>query len=354
VTNSHSPKVLADLPLGVNYQFPNTSLHAAFGELNITPETDRLDVVLTLLMDPVKEGSQTGVALDGSDSMQPTYGRSWKYSDTWDAAVLDRLIREGKGAMVTRDGESYFEATSGGQEDLVRLGFIVRSQNDVEPVARDVIPFLAEKIDADGGTTAIYWACGAQGDRVEILGDLTADQARSAEYRGPREWGHRTQLLPALRYFVERFSEATWGFYVFITDGRLDDLEAVKRYTAELAGKIQSGEAQPLKCVLIGVGGAVDEQQMMELDDLPDALDLAVDIWDHKIAASMRGLRDIFAEVIEENTIVAPSGRVLDDLSTVVASFADGVPALLKFSLPKTARAFTLEIAGNRLEQRLD
>jgi hypothetical protein len=30
----------------------------------------------------------------------------------------------------------------------------------VEPIAREVIPYLAEKIDADGGTSVIYWACG--------------------------------------------------------------------------------------------------------------------------------------------------------------------------------------------------
>jgi hypothetical protein len=98
-----------------------------------------------------------------------------------------------------------------------------------------------------------------RGDKIEEMGDLTADQARSAKYEGPQDWGDHTHLLPALRYFVERFADAEWGFYVFVTDGRLDDLEAVKNYTAELARKHCRREAKPIKCVLIGVGEHVDE-----------------------------------------------------------------------------------------------
>lgn len=342
-----------DLPHGVNWQMPNNLLNAAFGELNLTRQDNRMDVLVTILMEPVKEGSQTGVALDGSDSMQSAFGQTWGYAEAFDPAVLDRLASEGKGKMETSDGLRYFAANPEGLEEMKRLGLIVKSPNEIEPISREVIPYLAEKIDADGGTTAIYWACGEQGDRIEVLGDLKADEARSASYSGPREWGQKTQLLPALKYFVERFSDAEWGFYVFITDGRLDDLEAVKLYTADLAKRIGSGTANSVKCVLIGVGSQVDEQQMIELDDLPEEMELTVDIWDHKIAATMRGLRDIFAEVVEENALVAPSGRVLADSGAVVVNYADGMPGVLKFSLPKTARAFTVEVAGNRIDQKL-
>ena len=88
-----------DLPQGVSWQMPNNLLNAAFGELNLTRQGDRLDVLLTILMEPVKEGSQTGVALDGSDSMQSAFGQTWGYVEAFDPAVLDRLVREGKGKM---------------------------------------------------------------------------------------------------------------------------------------------------------------------------------------------------------------------------------------------------------------
>ena len=348
-----NPRSVADLPLDTNYQLPNTSLHAAFGELNITPRRDRLDLVVTILMEPSKEGSQTGVALDGSFSMQDPFGQGWRYADTYDKAVIHRMVHEGKARELRRDGQDNLEYTQAGWDELVRLGYLKPTTNEVEPIARDMVPYLAEKIDADGGTTVIYWACGGTGAGIELVGDLTADHARKANYQGPHQWGSRTFLLPAFRYFVERFADANWGFYVFVTDGKLDDLAEVKQYTANLSRAIGAGRAKPVKGVLIGVGKEVDESQMEQLDDLPDAMDLPVDIWDHKIAASMRDLRDIFAEVVDENALVAPTGRVLADDGSVAANYADGVPSLLRFSLPRGANGFTLDIAGNQVSQRL-
>ena len=347
------PKSAADIPVGQNYQISNNVLHTAFGELNITPRNDRMDIVLTILMEPVKEGSQTGVALDGSASMQIPFGRAWEYSGSLDEKLVERLKAQGKAKAVVQDGKSLLEYTTEAWDELIKLGYVVQSKNVVEPIAREVVPYLAEKIDADGGTTAIYWACGNGGSEIEQIGDLTAPGAKVASYTGPQDWGMQTHLLPALKYFVERFHDAKWGFYVFVTDGRLDDLEAVKQYTAELSKRIGAGKANAVKCVLIGVGSKVEEEQMQQLDDLPDAMDLPVDIWDHKISAEMRDLRDIFAEVVDENAIVAPSGRVLDGTGKVAANFADGVPSLIRFSLPLNAAEFTLEVGPNKVQQKL-
>jgi hypothetical protein len=350
---SSPPRSAADIPVGQNYQIPNKNLNAAFGELNITPKNDRLDIVLTILMEPVKEGSQTGVALDGSASMQDPFGRAWVYATNIDSSFVERMKKEGKAKSVIQDGRSLLEYTPEGWQELVKFKYVVQTQNTVESIAREVIPYLADKIDADGGTTLIYWACGAAGDKVEEVGDLTGKEAKIANYTGPKDWGNNTHLLPALKYFVERFSDADWGFYVFITDGRLDDLQAVKDYTADLSRRISAGKANPVKCVLIGVGPNVDESQMEQLDDLPEAMDLPVDVWDHKIASDMRDLRDIFAEVVDENAMVAPTGKVIDDRGNIAANFADGVPTLLRFSLPLNACSFTLEVGGNQIQQAL-
>ena len=70
------------------------------------------------------------------------------------------------------------------------------------------------------------------------------------------------------RYFVDRFRDAPWGFYVFITDGELHDLDEVKAYSTRLARDIAAGRRNPLKFVLIGIGPSVNETQMEELDDL--------------------------------------------------------------------------------------
>ncbi len=313
-----------------------------------------MEVSATILLEPLREGSQTGVAIDGSASMRLNFGSRSNFKEGYDWSKNDRLVAQGKAVYRNEDGVRVIDLLPEGYADLVKDGWIVEVPNLIQPIAAEVIPYLASKIDADGGTTVIYWACGKRGDEVEQLGDLTAEQAGIATYKGPRVWGEGTFLMPALRYFIERFAGAEWGFYVFVTDGFIDDMEAVKSYTAALARRIEAGEAKPVKCVLIGVGSLIDKDNLAELDDLPDALGLKVDIWDHKIAASMRDLRDIFAEVVDENAIVASTGRALDDHGNVVKIWSDGVPTKLDFTLPLGARSFTLEVEGHSIVQPLN
>src|SRR5262249_57496105 len=148
------------------------------------------------------------------------------------------------------------------------------------------------------------------------VGDLTADQAETHVFGAPREFGTGTQLLPAVRYFVERFRSAPWGFYVFITDGELHDLDEVIAYSKRLAQDVASRRRNPVKFVLIGVGPDVNEHQMEELDDLETGTD--VDLWDHKLAAQIPVLPEIFAEVVDKNARVADNGRILDPQGNVV------------------------------------
>jgi hypothetical protein len=290
-----------------------------FGEVNVHPAAGgKVRVVATILMEPNKEGAQTGIALDGSGSMAGLYG-----------------VEEG--------GGGFFASL---------FGFKKQPQNEVTPVAQKVCSYLARKIDADGGTTCIYWATGSGGSQIEVIGDLTADQAERHIFGPPREFGSGTQLLPAVRYFVDRFNTAPWGFYVFITDGELHDLEAVKRYSTDLARNVAAKRRNPLKFVLIGIGQSVNEQQMEELDDLDTGTE--VDLWDHKLAAEMRLLQDIFAEVVDKNARISDNGRILDPHGRVIKDYSDtGMSAYLEFEMPSGAEYFTLEVNGNKIHQGL-
>jgi hypothetical protein len=288
-----------------------------FGEVNVYPAAGgKLRVVATILMEPHREGAQTGIALDGSGSMHKLYG-----------------IDDGSGIL-----SSIF-----GRKEL---------RNEMTPVAQRLCAYLARKIDADGGTTCIYWATGPGGSMIEVIGDLTADQAERHTFGPPREFGTGTQLLPAVKYFVERFRTAPWGFYVFITDGELHDLEDVKRYSTQLAREIAAGQRKPVKFVLIGIGPEVNEAQMEELDDLDTGT--PIDLWDHKLAAEMRVLQEIFAEVVDKNARVADHGKILDPSGRVVKDFSDtGLPAFLEFEMPAGAEYFTLEVNRQRIHQGL-
>ena len=275
-----------------------------FGKVNLRHEPDgRLWVRAYVLMERAVEGARTGIAVDGSGTMMPWFGA------------------QRKGVP-----------------------------NIVSPFVQEMCAYLARKIDAAGSTTAIYWATGDDGRVIEEIGTLTAEDAAQYNFAGPHHYGNHTCLLPALRYFVDRFSAAPWGLYVFISDGRLDDLEGVKAYTIQLAREIASGRRNDLKLVMIGVGHKIDEAQMIELDDLDTGTDL--DLWDHKIADSMQHLAEVFTEVVNENVIVAPQGLIKDSAGNVVMDYRDtGVPALLEFVLPAGSTAFTLEIGDNAVTQ---
>lgn len=289
-----------------------------FGEVNVHPgSTGKKKVIATILMEPRKEGSQTGIALDGSGSMYEVYG-----GDT------------GGGLLASL------------------FGWKSQTKNEITPIAQKICAYLARNIDADGGTTCIYWAVGEAGSKIEVVGDLTADEAEHHTFGPPREFGTGTQLLPAVKYFLERFDDAPWGFYVFITDGALHDQHQVKQYTISLAQDIAAKRRNPVKLVLIGVGKSVDEEQMEELDDLDTGTD--VDIWDHKLASEMRVLQEIFAEVVDKNARIADNGKIYDHTGKVVKDYSDtGMSAYLEFEVPEAADHFVLEVNNNRIQQQL-
>lgn len=276
-----------------------------FGEVNVRPVSGRLAVRATIRMSVHKEGAQTGIALDGSGSMEPQYSRP-----------------------------------------------IGGGVNVITPVARKVCSYLARSVDQDGGTTSIYWAVGPDGAGIQEIGDLTADQAEAHVFAPPKKYGGDTKLLPAVRYFVERFKDSPWGMYVFVTDGAISDLEAVKAYTVELARGIEAGRRKPVKLILVGVGSGVNEDQMYALDDLETGT--SVDVWDHKIAKDMRDVSDIFAEVVDANARVAASGRILAPNGSMLKNYTDaGVPALIEFEAPAGTDYFTLEAGKKRFHQPL-
>ncbi len=333
------------------YSMPSHLTAKEFGKVDVRRSSDEMKVRFTILMEPEgreAEGWQTGVALDASSSMKAWFGRELL------GVVPPSLIEgyERKRWVTTRleDGHHVRVFQREAYDDAIRRGHLRVTENIVEPLAREFIAYLAGGLDADGGSTVIYWACN-EGGAYEVVGDFTEEQCRRLEISGPSDhvFGMGTHLAPAVRYFVDRFAGARRGMYVFLTDGRLDDLSDVKHLTAHLARDIADGKRNPIKCVLIGVGDEIDESQMEQLDHLDTGTD--VDIWDYKIAKEMRALIEIFAEVVSENQIVAARGTIYDADGNCVWKCADGVPAMVVFSMPTSSTYFELEVHGRRVRQ---
>jgi len=327
-----------------------------FGKINYwdLPDGSKRIRAYFLMERPI-EGAQTGVAIDGSGSMQAWFGK--------ETLRQARQLMDHEWATLIRMGLAHqygnrVEIKSLGDPQtlaaLVTFGVLQQTPagpNIVEDQARQMTEYLS-RFDADGGTTVIYWATG-DGRQVEVIGDLTGSDCATASFPGPKDFGNETHLLPAIKYFVDRFADARWGMYVFITDGALNDLDAVKRYCVQLARDIDRKKRNDLKFVLIGVGDDIDEGQMEELDDLETGTD--IDLWDHKIAKDMKQLAEIFAEVVSETVIIVPGDGVIKDSNgNVVQDYRDsGLPALMWFDLPPGSQWFALEVAGQKVAQPL-
>jgi hypothetical protein len=340
-----------------SHQLPSSMVASEFGEVNVRRKGPSAEILFTILMEPTgagSEGWQTGVAIDASGSMKGAFGKGLEAGPRGKPpqTLLEDYHRRGWVQLVKQQGETYIIFGNQAEADLVAKGHYVWSRNEIEPLARRMTAYLAANLDADGGTTVIYWACG-DGHQIEEIGDLTAEDCELAPFKGPTklEFGSGTGLTPAVKYFADRFQDAKNGMYIFITDGELHDLEEVKSYTTYLCRQIQAGRRNPLKCVLIGIGSDINEQQMEELDDLETGTN--VDIWDHKIAREMRNLIEIFAEVVSENQIVAPTARIFDANGQVVKNYPDGLPAKVSFSMPSASPWFELEVAGKRIRQSI-
>jgi len=296
-------------------EVPASSTVEPFGKVNYwdVPSGGGRMIRATILMDVKIEGASMGLAIDGSGSMEDLFGKK----------PLSK--------------------------------FLPSPPNHVKPAAQAMSAYLARKA-ANGKVAVIYWATGPAGKDIQTLGDLTPEEAEKHDFIPPTYYGTGTQLTPALKYFTEDrkdLRDAPWAMYVFITDGAIEDMDAVKQYCTHLAQDISVGRRGDLKLVILGLGTQVDEAQLDELDDLDTGTD--VDLWDSKLASEMKDLAEIFAEVVDEGMILVPrDGIVKDSSGNVIADYRDtGLPAVLEFTLPAGAKSFGLEVGGNVTTQAL-
>lgn len=269
-------------------------------------------VVATLLHDPTVEGLDVALYMDGSASMEPEYGP--------------------RGV-------------------LAKLGPV---RNNVEPQMRWMLEYLANK-DRDGVLRVAYWATG-DGSQLEQVGDLTGPQAKEFKFPGPKFYGKGTVLLPVLRDYVAYIRQqvdrgARRGLAVIITDSQVHDAADVKAYSTQVAKEISSGRLPRLNFVLVGVGGQVDEEQMESIahERYPGVGHL----WCHRVADRMEEMAELVAVLVDETMTVAAGGTITDDQGRTVKVYEGRLPAVLEFDVEKDARAFTLEVGGQKFTQPL-
>lgn len=240
--------------------------------------------------------------------------------------------------------------------------------NHVQAVGRKLGAILCDATTS-GKVAAAYWAVNFPGDRTEWIGEYDEGGWTSADLSGPKKekWGRGTKLLPALKLAAEQIhKDSDWTMAVFITDGIIEDEQDCMDYCRQIGKNLVSGKMKAIKMILFGVGTEVDEGQLERFDDMFEGTDLEgkVDLWSTSLISSIQDESDLidalYGELMTDETIVAPSGRVESgsgqelktyDCSGQPISFSDGVVGKFRFFLPKGETVFHIRVAGHDIEQ---
>jgi hypothetical protein len=289
-----------------------------FSDLHV----ERGRVRATLLHDPTVEGLDMAIYMDGSGSMKEEYEPRLQSRTFWQWLA-------GEPALTL--------------------------PNQVEPQVQWMLEYLATK-DRNGILRVAYWACGGSGREIEVVGDLKGVDVKSYSFPGPREMGSYTYLEPAMRDYIKYLKKqiplgARRGCAVFVTDGVLFDADTVKAYSRELAREIAAGRLPRLNFVLVGVGDAVDEEQMEEI--CHEEYRGVGHLWCHRIAEEINQVAELVAVLVDETMTVAAGGTIYDDRGNAIKIYEARLPAVLEFDIPEGATSFTLEVGGRRYTQPL-
>lgn len=361
------------------------SLEAPFADIHVEDGVVRV----TLLHDPVVDGVDMAIYIDGSASM----AEEFEYRDdlpshedhhahappvaSQGAAAVDapaKATPKGEKSWIAKlfgwfssddddhDEDHDDEHHDGDDDDdhdehvpqrsAARRG---ERTNMVEPQVRRMLQYLATK-DRNGKLRVAYWACGTSGSHIEQVGEVSGVEAATFKVPGPDAPGSGTRLVPAMKDFVAYIEEAARsgakrGCGVFVTDGQINDLGGVMKVSASIAERIASRSLPPLHLVLVGVGDAVSESQMEEISHAEFA---GVEhLWCHRVAEEMHEMAELVSGLVDSTMTVASGGTVYDEDGAVVKRYERRLPAVLEFTLPPGQQRFTLEIEGRRYTQTL-
>lgn len=232
--------------------------------------------------------------------------------------------------------------------------------NYVEAVARKLGATLSG-VSKTGKVGAAYWAVNFPGDKTEWIGEFNEQEWSVAKIDGPKKekmGREHTQLLPALKLVVEQIhKDSDFTMAVFITDGIISDEQDCMTYCRQVGKLLATDKMATIKMILIGVGTEVDEEQLERFDDMFEGTDLEgkVDLWSTSPVSSIKDEDDIlgvlYGELMTDETIVAPSGRVESGSGVELITFSDGMPGKFRFFLPKGEKVFRIHAGGKVVEQ---
>lgn len=271
-------------------------------------------------------------------------------------ASIERLV----GAFYMDGSASMRSAGNYGRTGgLLTIG---KQRNLVEEAMRVAVPYVVQK-DANGRCRVAYCAVGPAGQDIEVIGEMSADQASTAPYPGPRVFGNGTYLLPAIRDFVlyvqkviREGESVDAALAVVVTDGKFHDQDQVMAYVSEqLAPAIVQGKFPRTVFTLVGLGPEIDEEQLEELMHKATPEEYSYrEIFCYALADTLDQLPALVSHLLDENTPAFYGGATITSEGRTVATYEDMVPAVLTFKVPTNSRSFTLTASGQSHTQAFD
>lgn len=255
------------------------------------------------------------------------------------------------------DASRSMSALFGIRSKALHSVFRANERNIVQQVARKLGSCLVD-IDSSGKTPVIRFSCGRSGSEVDEIGELDAESVSAQEFPAHENPGTGTKLCPAMRYFLEHFPDNPRLICVFFTDGKIDDLDEVKRLSRSVCEEMAAGRRDFTKFVLVGVGrdftdpASAASRAFEELDALaaePGCAIAGQGLWDYKIVADMEESNEIFADIAFDDEFWDFGAEIVDANGRAVvpengASYNNALPTLLRFTMPADSRSFSLRL----------
>ncbi len=222
--------------------------------------------------------------------------------------------------------------------------------NHMQAVARKLASMLCDMTHS-GHVTGLYWAVSPDGSATETIGAFDQQTWMNTSITGPKKekWGKGTRMLPVLNWIRDDLAkQADWIMGVILTDGQIDDEQACLDICMNMGRDMANGAMSQLKLILIGLGEKVNKEQLERFDDMFEGTDLAdaVDIWSCRPINSIENEDDImnvlYGELMNEDTVVAPNGRVESGSGQLLGSWDQGLPGRFRFILPRGETRFVV------------
>lgn len=235
-------------------------------------------------------------------------------------------------------------------------GWTHNGPSDVEKFLHKAAAFVAEQ-DTDKGVQVYTWATG-DGTKVVNLGNHPQDELEKLVIKTNADdnagsdaiqLGKGTYLAPALKQIVKETvldSGAGYGLIVATTDGRLNDMPAVKQWATQMAKQIEAKQHPPFKIVLVGFDDA-DPAEMEELDNLDTGT--SIDIFNALAVADLDGaMEKLNSETLTSDFVVADGGYLESNGNKW--DFEKGVPQRIDMKVAPGLSNITLVIVENGAE----